>query len=103
MLQGKLKCRRQQVSQDFSEMNTEWESIESNDATRLIIQMCVTIILGTKLFKSKLLGGKEFKENDMNACHSLIWIQMYDDLYINHPYSQLVSSRIFSFITDYRR
>lgn len=72
MLQGKLKCSRQQVSQDFSEMNTEWESIESNDATRLIIQMCVTIISVTKLFKSQLLGGKEFKGNYMNACHSLI-------------------------------
>lgn len=70
MLQDELKRSRQQVSQDLSEMNTEWESIVSNNATRLIIQMCVRIILVTKLFKSKLLGDKEsFKENNMNTCH----------------------------------
>lgn len=49
MLQGELKRSRQQVSQDFSEMNTEWESIESNVATRRIIQMCVTIIFSNKI------------------------------------------------------
>lgn len=70
MLQDELKRSRQQVSQDLSEMNTEWESIVSNNATRLIIQMCVRIILVTKLFKSKLLGDKEsFKENNMNTCN----------------------------------
>lgn len=57
MLQGKLKRNRQRVCRDFIKMTTEWKSIESNAATKFILQILVSVIffLLTILFKSQLL------------------------------------------------
>lgn len=59
MFQGKLKSSRQRVCQDFIKITTEWKSIESNATTKFILQISLTIILVTVLFKSQLLVVKE--------------------------------------------
>lgn len=43
MLQGKLKRNRQRVCRDFIKMTTEWKSIESNAATKFILQILVSV------------------------------------------------------------
>lgn len=43
MLQDKLKRNRQRVCRDFIKMTTEWKSIESNAATKFILQILVVI------------------------------------------------------------
>ena len=53
MLQN--KHGRQRVCRDFIKMTTEWKSIESNVATKFILQILVTMILVAKMFKLFIL------------------------------------------------